>query len=385
MSANPGVLTFEAEQPDRQGRGVPPSLPSFAFQPVSQENNPYGQDSPNDIGEMLLPDGSKFGLFCDPYAVQFFVKANEGIRNGQYWLNDRLTDGHFLDREIKLLDLLSTIRIATRSQIHRALNPGVDVENDRSTVEFIKKCRRNGIICAFSWMTPLQDERKKPLVYALTKAGAKAAELLFQKRLQDKFWLQPIVFPPGSSPSMDVFFLDLISNELYSELVRIDRLVEWKRLPPIKLPDAQSVHFPYASFKVIKDKNDIRLFWLEVFRPARNWVNKTISRFQRTELAIKTLPDYQKPSRIIMIADGDSRVKFLSELARKYLPSVDVRFTTDDRILSGIGHNTFISHNFDKNELVRVSFAYLQPGFTGMTATEYHNLLQPNIDENEEI
>ncbi|MGV2885892.1 replication-relaxation family protein [Paenibacillus taichungensis] len=385
MSANPGLLNFASEQPERPARGVAPSPPAFVFQPVSPERNPYGQDSPSDIGEMLLPDGSKFGLFSDPYAQQFFVKANEGVRNGQYWFNEKLTDGHFRDKEIKLLDLLATIRIATRSQIHRAINQGDVPEDDRSTVEFIKKCRRNGIICAFSWISPLQDDRKKPFVYALTQAGAQAAELLFQKKLPDKFWLQPIIFPPGRAPSMDVFFLDLIANELYSELVRIDRLVEWTRRPPIKIPNAQSNHYPYASFKVIKDKNDFKLFWIEVFRPTRDWVNKVVTRFQRTELAFNALPEYQRPSRILMIADGDSRVLALSELARKFMPSVEVRFTTDERILSGIGPDTFISYNTDKEQLVRISFPYLQPGFSGMTASEYYATLQPNFEDDEEV
>ncbi|MEI4920893.1 hypothetical protein Q8G81_35645, partial [Klebsiella pneumoniae] len=63
MNENSGVLTFTSQQPERPVRGVTPSPPAFAFQPVSPEKNPYGQDSPSDIGEMLLPDGAKFGLF----------------------------------------------------------------------------------------------------------------------------------------------------------------------------------------------------------------------------------------------------------------------------------------------------------------------------------
>lgn len=385
MSANPGLLTFESEQPERLRRGESPSPPAFAFQPVPPERNPYGQDSPSDIGEMLLPDGSRFGLFSDPYAQQVFIKANEGVRNGQYWFNLKLTDGHFRENEIKILDLLSTIRIATRSQIHRAINQGETPEGDRSTVNFIKKCRKSGIICAFSWVSPLQDDRKKPYVYALTHAGAQAAELLFQKKLPDKFWLQPIVFPPGRSPSMDVFFIDLIANELYSELVRIDRLLDWTRRPPIKIPNSKSNHYPYASFKVIKDKNDFKMFWIEVFRPTKDWVNKVITRFQRTELAFNSLPEHQKPYRVVVIADGDSRVQFLSELARKYMPNVDVRFTTDERILSGIGPDTFISYSFEMNQLVRKKFPYLQPDWTGMTASQYYATLQPNFEDDEEL
>jgi len=382
-----GLLNSGNERPEpvRGAVTTAPSSPTFAFQPVPPEKNPYGQDSPSDIGEMLPPDGSKFGLFSDPYASQFFVKPNEGVRNGQYWFNQKLTDGHFMEKEIKILDLLSTIRIATRSQIHRAIHPGADVEDNGSTLEFIKKCRKNGIICVFSWMSPLPDDRKKPNVYALTQAGAQAAELLFQKKLPDKFWLQPIVFPPGRSPSMDGFFLDLIANELYSELVRIDRLIEWTRRPPIKIPNSQSNHYPYASFKVIRDRNDFRTFWIEVFRPTHDWVNKVITRLQRTELAYKSLPEYQRPFRIIMIVDSDSRVELLTELAHKYLPSVEIRFSTDERILSGIGPDTFISYKTESHEFSRVSIPYLQPGYSGMTASEYYATLQPNPDDDDEL
>ncbi|MBY0217955.1 replication-relaxation family protein [Paenibacillus illinoisensis] len=381
MVTNSRVLQFEQSGPDLQTKQQSASL----FQTVPPDMNPYGQDSPGDIGEMLLPDGSEFGLFSDPYAQQVFIKANEGIRNGQYWLDTRLSDGHFTEKEVKLLDLLSTIRIATRSQIHRSLNPGQ--EDDRSTVDFIKKCRKNGVICAFSWISPLvgAQQRKKPQVYALTKTGAQAAELIFQKRLPDKFWLQPIVFPPGRSPLMDNFFLDLAANELYSELVRIDRMVEWTRRPPIKIPNAQSNHYPYASFRVIKDANDFKLFWIEIFRPSRDWINKVITRFQRTELAFTSLPEHQRPTRVIIIVDGDSRVKILSELQRKYMPSVEVRYTTDERLLSGIGPETFINYHKEKESLIGVSIPYLKAGYKGMTASEYYANLQPDIEDDDDI
>lgn len=379
------ILKFEPEKLNLQTRGLPPSPLTLSIPVVPEELNPYGQDAPKDMEEMLLPDGTKFGLFNDPYAQQVFIKPNEGIRNGQYWFSEKSAGGNFSEKEIQLLDLLSTIRIATRSQIHRALHRGDVPENDRSTVDFIKRCRKNGIICAFSWISPLNDERKKPRVYALTKAGAMAAELLFQRKLPDKFWLQPISFPVGRNPSMDVFFLDLIANELYSELVRIDRLVDWTRRPPIKLPNAQSNHYPYASFKVIKEENDFKSFWVEVFRPTKDWLNKAITRFQRTEIAFNSLPENQQPYRLIIIVDGDSRVKFLSELANKYMPSVTARFTTDERLLMGIGDDTFIAYNFDKQELVRKSIPYLKPGFHGMTATEYYATIQVDFDDDDDV
>jgi len=384
MKQSQTVLNFEgAEQNELPLRGGTPSQSVPVVELVPPERNPYGPDCPNDIYEMLLPDGSKFGLFSDPYATQVFVKANEGIRNGQFWFAEKLNDGHFREKEIKLLDLLSTIRVATRSQIHRVIGDRTK-DNDRSTVEFLKKCRKNGIICAFTWVSPLPEERKKPTVYALTRAGAQAAEILFQKKLPEKFWLQPITFPPGRAPSMDVFFLDLIANELYSELVRIDRLIEWTRRPPIKIPGTQSNHYPYASVKVIKDKNDFKEFWIEVFRPSRDWLNKVITRFERTELAYKSLPEHLRPNRLILIADGDSRVKILAELARKFMPSVEVRFSTDERILSGLGPDTFINYNFEKRELVRVSIPYLQENYPGMTASQYYESMQPNMAEDED-
>jgi hypothetical protein len=387
MNQTNGLLGFD-EKPEKssvkgaKAAAVAPVSPAgTTFKLVSSELNPYGQDSPNDIGEMLLPDGSKFGLFSDPYAMQVFHKPKEGVRNGQYWFANKLSDGHFFDNEIKILDLLSTIRIATRSQIHKALDP--NGEDDRATVEFIKRCRRSGIICGFSWVSPLTDDRRKPIAYALTQAGAQAAETLLQRRLPDKFWLQPIEFPPGRAPSMDIFFQDLIANELYCELTRIDRLISWTRRPPIKMPDSTN-HYPYASFEVIRDKNDFKRFWIEIFRPSKDWVNKMTSRFKRTEIAYKSLPDHLKPGRVILVADGDSRVKTLAELAKKFMPSVEVRFTTDERVLSGIGSDTFISYDFEKKQLVRKVLPYMQPGFeNGMSASEYFAGLKPNFDENE--
>lgn len=384
MTKQIGVLNFgETESSANAARGSTPSQPSTVIRHVPPESNPYGQDSPNDIGDLLLPDGSKFGLFSDPYAIQVYVKANEGIRNGQFWISEKLNDGNWRDKEIKMLELLSTIRIATRSQIHRVLRDDPNKEDDSSTVEFIKKCRKNGIICAFSWMSPLKDGRKKPTVYALTRAGAEAAETLFHRRLPDKYWLQPITFPPGRNPSMDIFFQDLIANEFYSELVRIDRLTEWKRRPPIKLPGTHSNHYPYASFKVIKDKNDFKEFWIEVFRASRDWVNKVIARFERTELAYKSLPEHLQPNRLIMIADGDSRVKTLAQLAKKYMPSVEVRFSTDERILAGIGDDTFISYNFGDEQLYRVVMPYMQPNYSGMTASQYYETIQLDIEDDD--
>lgn len=352
---------------------------SLVLTPPKATKNPY-KDSlcPSDIMDYVLPGGEMFGLFADPYATMFYHKPQNGIRHGRYWLEERLTDGTFTEREIQLLEFLSDVRVATRSQIRKVVFN--DAAEDR-VLDFLKKWRRSGIICAISWVTPLKNDRKKPLVYALTRVGAEAAQIILKRRLSDEFWFQPIEIP-GRGPEMLPLFYDLVSAEIYSELKRIDRLISWKRSPMIRLRNGQN-HHPIAAFEVIRDANEMHKFWVETVRPCKDWVSKVKNRFQKTYNAIENVDDMQKPARVIVVADGDSRIPFLSTLANELMPGVKVRFTTDERLLSGLNATTFV--NWDEG-LKAQSIGFLQPGYSGMTASEYLSSIMviPDDDEFEE-
>ncbi|WP_240416571.1 replication-relaxation family protein [Paenibacillus periandrae] len=358
--------------------------PSLFLTPPMAKENPY-KDSlcPNDIMDYLLPNGELFGFFSDPYASMYYHKPSEGIRHGRFWLEDRIADGTFSEREIKLLTLLSKVRIATRSQIRRAIFKEND--DDRVIVEFLKKCRRSGIICAFSWVSPLKTERKKPLVYALTKIGAEAAGKILMRKLEEDFWFQPIEVPLGRGPEMNPLFYDLVSAELYCELNRIDRLISWQRNPLIRLKNGL-IHHPTAMFEVIKDAGEMRIFWVETVRSGKDWVSKVKSRFQKTQNAIEHVNEFQKPARVIVVADGDSRIPFLADVARELMPNVEVRFTTDERLIQGMGKETFLVWDVDKKSLKAQSIAFLQPGAPGMTASEYlsSQMVIPSDDDFED-
>ncbi|GAA0854064.1 replication-relaxation family protein [Paenibacillus glucanolyticus] len=376
------LLSFDQHQHAGTG-GVEKTSSLLLTPPVAQEN-PY-KDSlcPNDLMDFLLPNGELFGCFADPYATMYYHNPNEGQRAGRYWLQERIEDGTFTEREIRLLDFLSNVRIATRSQIRRVVFKETD--DDKVVIEFLKKCRRTGILCAFSWVTPLKNNRKKPLVYALTKAGYDAAEIILKRKLAEDFWFQPIELQAGRGPEMAPLFLDLVSAEIYSELSKIDRLISWQRNPLIRLKNGQ-VHHPTATFQVIKDAGEMRIFWVETVRAGKDWVGKVKNRFQKTQNAIDHVNGFQKPTRVIVVADGDSRIPFLAQLAKQYMPNVEVRFTTDERLIQGLGSDTFLAWDFDSNSLIVKRIGFLQSGATGMTASEYLNsqMSEPDEDEFEE-
>lgn len=347
---------------------------------VSPENNPYAQLScPSDIYDYLLPDGTPFGLFSDPYGTMVYYEPTVGGRNGMYWLDDRLADHSFTDREIKLLEFLSDHRVATRNQIQRVVFPD-NHPTDKVFVNFLKKCRQRGIICAFSWTSPIQDDRKKPLVYGLTRAGADAVNILFHKKLREDFWFHPIVFPHGRGPNMNTFFLDLVANELYAELIRIDRLIAWQRRPQLRLSNS-TFFYPAASFEVIKEAGSFKLFWLETIRPGQDWVNRTKKRFQQIQDAFELLQEYQRPVRLIAVVDGESRIPFIAKLAEVYMPQLEVRFTTDERLLQGLSKDTFIQWINEEEKYKVSSIPFLQAEHTGMTASEYFSQQSLNVED----
>lgn len=206
MGAARGLLQFEEKSTSHQAQVTTTNHAphEVVVAPVSLALNPYTDSFvPNDFGDYLLPGGEKFGMFSDPYATMVYQRSKDGLRNGRYWLENRVTDSDFTPKELKLLELLATVKIATRSQIERAIFP--DNQGDKMVLEFLKKCRNSGFLCAFSWVTPLREERKKPLVYGLTKAGFDAAEIALQKRLPDDWWFRPIEVTVGKGPDMQSF------------------------------------------------------------------------------------------------------------------------------------------------------------------------------------
>lgn len=382
-----GFLNFDEPNPkSHQGQDTTNSQDSnleVVVAPVPIALNPYKESVvPNDIGDYLLPGGEKFGMFSDPYATMVYQKAKDGVRNGRYWLENRVTDSDFTPRELKLLELLSVVKIATRSQIERAIFP--DQIGDKVILDFLKKCRSSGFLCAFSWVTPLKEDRKKPLVYGLTKSGFDAAEIALQKRLPDDWWFRPIDVTVGKGPDMQSFFYDLVSSELHSELIRIDRLISWQRRPGIRY-NGSFTHHPTATFEVIKDEGEFRLFWVEVVRPSKDWVSKTKIRFQRTQTAYTSLEGYQKPVRVIVIVDGDSRIPVISQLAKVYMPDVEVRFTTDERLLKGLDQDTFILYDHTDQQLISTPVSFLQPGYEGMSASEYYSLQDMDLQDEDQF
>ncbi len=362
-----------------------PSDIIFDEKPLPPEKNPYGHlPCPTDIYDYLLPDGSKFCLFSDPYATMVYVDVYTGANHGRYWLEKRLEEHTFTERELRLIEFLSTHRVATSSQIQRVVFPGV--EKRKIVTEFLQRCRKRGIICAFTWVSPIDeaDGPKKPLVYGLTRVGAEAVEILFHKQVPEDFWFHPIKFTRGRGPSMTPFFFDLAANELYSQLQRIDRCISWQRRPQIRLNGGGS-HHPGAVFEVIKDIGEFRIFWLEVVRPGKDWIEKTKHRFKRTQTAIESLSPYQRPVRVIIVTDGDARIPFLAKMAEKYMPNVQCRFTNDERLLQGLNKETFIAWNKETQQMTLSSIPFMQEGYEGATASEYFSEQTLNVEDEDEL
>ncbi|CEH28290.1 hypothetical protein AM501_23985 [Aneurinibacillus migulanus] len=374
------ILKFDREESTPRLVETNQVAPAYNV-PELPDTHAYSASScPNDLKYYLLPDGSPFGLFSDPYATLVYLDSNNN-RSGRYWLNSRMEDHSFTEREILLIKLLSENRVATRQQIKKIVFREED-KND-AVLNFLKQYRSRGLICAFSWASPLHDGKKKPLVYGLTQIGIEAANCLFHKELDKDYRFVPIAYKPGTGPAMLSFFLDLAANELYSELTRIDRVISWRRRPMITFDD-KSYFIPCASMDVIKDENEIFSFWVEVVRTGSSWVDKLISRFKRIQQSYLKIQPEQRPTRLIIIADGDARIPFISELAYKYMPNVEVRYTTDERLLTGLNKETFLSHNPMTQELKFSGISFFQDRHPGMTASAYFASQSLNIEDEEE-
>lgn len=385
MSQSSSLLSFDQVTKGKKVNPTPPTnfLDELVVR-VSPELNPYKQAHVlPDLYDLLPPDGSTFGLFSDPYATLRYINPSDtGTRNGKYWLEARLEDHSFSPREIKLLEFLAEHRLATRSQIQRIIFS--DDSRKETISKFLKVSTQRGIICSFSWVSPLDDGRKKPRLYGLTKHGAKAAESLFHRVVPDDFRFHPVDFSIAIPPNMHNFFIDLAANELYTELHRLDRVISWKRSSPVRCEDG-SVHYPGAEFTIIKDVNEFRTFWVEVCRTGRDWISKVKSRFRRTQDAFTKIPLHLRPVRLIIIADADSRIPLLGEMAHHYMPDVNVRFTTDERLLKGLDKDTFLSWNHDTQSIKVSSIPFFQKDHEGMKASEYFASQQLMIEDDNDF
>lgn len=376
-------LTAQLDINDPLMKGRLTSSPKKLAELPLATNNPYDPEtSPSDILKYLPPDGSMFGLYADPYATMVFYQPREGNHSGKYWLNERMEKHSFTDKELNLIDFLSTNRIATRNQIQRVVFEQED--SDLKIRDFIKKCRKRGIITAFSWVTPCNNGKKKPLIYGLTRIGAAAAQVLFQREVPKEFIFQPVVFNHSRGPKMSGFFHDLVSNELFSEFKRLDRVISWERKPSIRLKDG-TTHKPGIATELIKDKGQFLTFWVEIFRITPDWIEHVTSRFQKTQLAFEKLPLQEQPKRVIVILDSDSRIPYIARLAEEHMPSVEVRYTTDERLLMGIGVDSFLLYDHQTNQMKRSPINFLSDDYAGMSAAEFFESQTFEIEDEDEF
>lgn len=370
------LLGFEERRAKQLARGSITPLKA----PIAS-SNPYDPlTSPPTILQYLPPDGSKFGIFGDPFARQVYYMPKTGNHNAKYWLNNRIEEHSFSDREIKLIDFLSRHRCATISQIRNAIFS--DITNPETVKMFVKKAHGRGVIAAFSWATPCQDGKKKPLVYGLTRVGAQAAEYLFHVKVHKDFQFQPVEMSPDIAPSMQPYLFNLVANELFSQLKKIDRILKWERSPHLPF-DGQGYHRPQFSAELIKDYGEYKTIWVEVLRMNEKWNESLIERFQRTQTAYEKLAEHLKPSRVILIVDSDSRIPYIASLAEEYMPDVVLRYTTDERLVRGMNRTTFMQFDPVNKKIVSSPIPFLTEDAPGMKASEY--LAQQKVDFDDEF
>jgi len=372
-----GLLHFDRTDKDPEG--------STAASPLTKKKNPSPYATMlYDLDKLLPPDRESFGLFSDPYARMIYIEPRMGANRGTFWFNQRMDEGNFTEKEVRLLQFLAKTKVATRNQLHHAIHP--DSDNTSRTTDFLKKCKNAGIITTFSWISPLRlkeaVDRKKPMIYGLTKAGAEAVAYLTQQKLNPKLFFTPVTYTPGNEPEMKDIFTDLIAAQLYNELIKLDRLIDWKKDLRIHI-SSEEIFVPYVAFDVIKDNNQFVHFWLEVFRNSTNWEEKYKARFAKMQRAYNLLPEDQQPNRIIIVVDGYSRIQPLWEIAQQVMPDITVRFTTDEKLIAGIDKFTFLDYHPEQEKLVPKYIAYLLPDFSGMKATEHFKMIYTSVDDYE--
>lgn len=363
----------------------PPVRSSSTLQgPPKATSHPFiGGTTPKDVLQYLPPSGNHFSLYGDPYAELIYIDNEQGFRKANYWLANRIETNSFTDNEMSLINFLSLHRCATRTQIKKALFKPTD--NEQKVKKFLETAHKRGIISCFSWQSPcrFENQKKKPRVYGLSPVGCQAAEVLFHRHLPREYRFQPVKFPMGTNPKMDYLFHHLVANELYCQMMTVDRVINWERGRRILLEDGTEFKTQFAT-EVIKDYNEIRTLWIEVIRVKAGWYESTIKRFQSIQNALERADSLSLPERIILIVDDDSRIPNLAELAETYLPDTKIRFTTDERLLSEWGPQTFIQCVAGEQVLNPSPIPFLLPNYSGMTATEYRNSYSSIEDEFED-
>lgn len=333
--------------------------------------SPYNSPTlPRDILEFLPPNGNPFSLFGDPYAQLYFLPtAINVIRNSQYWLRGKEEDNNFTTYEVGLLTFLARHRIATRSQIQRAVFTAQD--SDIKIKEFIKKCLKNGVLVAFKWVSPCESERRLPHLYGLSPSAAKAAKgLLNRSYIPRQYQFLPIEHVPGTAPSMKEYFSTVIANEFYCKLHDLDRIIDWSSQETFSLPNGKDFR-PHYTIKAIKDVQDFKYLWLEVIRPSKNWYTNCIERFQQIQLAFTSLSDEMRPELVILLVDDVSRIPDVAELAEQFMPDSKIRFTTDERLIQKEDSAIFYMYS-ETDGVIPARIRFLTPEWKGMTASEYY-------------
>lgn len=355
-----------------------------ALTPTRASTAPYEPSTlPRDILNHLPPNGEPFSLFGDPYAqLHYMETATNVIRASQYWLRGKMEDNNFTELEIALLTFLAKHKVATRNQIRSAI---FEVSHSEQKVrDFIKKMLRHGVIIAFKWVSPcrVQDtpenapyKRKSPHVYGLSPVGAKAAmDLLPYIRLPRKFQFMPTKFVAGQAPNMLGYFENLIANEFFCRLHEMDRVIEWDVNTSYELPTGY-IFRPSYIVKTIKDENDYKYLWLEVIRPQSGWYEHTQSRLRHMEAAISSISSELRPEVVILLVDNISRIPDLAELVETYMPNIEVRYTTDERVLQKESDAFFYKYSKAKGPTL-AKIKHLTFDWLGLTASEYHYMIE---------
>lgn len=373
MAGNTSLFHFD--------NAVEPKALQQSLTPTLARSHPYDAPSvPKDILQFIPPNGNPFSLYGDPYAQMVFIMSERNvIRRSQYWLQQREADNSYTELEVSLLSFLSKHRCATSAQIYSAVFP--PATSKAKARDFIKRCVDAGILIPFSWQSPVgyKDpaiQRKRPRIYGLSPAACKAAQQLLNLRgLPRSFKFIPIQFQDGHNPLMGDIFNTLIANELYCRLQELDRVIDWQVGTKVLLPNSDEFRTQFVV-KVIKDVQEFRTLWIEVIRPKSNWYSQTITRFQALQKAISLLEPADRPDRVILIIDDDSRFEDITNLAAKFMPNVVYLLTTDERLLAEWGKESLALYSVEHQEIVPAEVPFLKKDYPGMTASKYRSSYQ---------
>ena len=78
-----------------------------------------------------------------------------------------------------------------------------------------------------------------------------------------------------------------------------------------------------------------------------------------------------RPERVIIIADDDSRFEDIAMLAQEFMPDVIYRLTTDERLLAGWSDTSLVQYSLKDKMALPSAIPFLHPDYKGMTASQY--------------